>query len=391
MSTITISDAKTRIQSKIHGGSINKVQDFYGLCLEAAGNVLLKIDPAETKRTAQVENALYDQQYEYTAPADLKQDRVIDLRVQANRVVSDNFTQTGGENFDLYKSGETFVVENNSGVKTLRISKALTAGTLLHSADSLTSNGTWTAGGNATNLAIDTFNKITGNASLKFDISASGSTAWIENSTFTAVDLSDLVNVGALFEWVSIPSTTIITSVTLRWGTDSSNYYHTTVTTGVANTSFVNGWNLLRHDWSSATTVGTPTNTSIGYVRVTFNYNGSATTACRVDNIIAKLGSIYNVVYYSNFLFRTAAGVWIEKPTLDTDLINLDVTSINLFYYELGELVAQEMQGEDSTVDVDYWTKKKTETWDTYMRANKSEAQKRRNSYYSMPRRSRGG
>jgi hypothetical protein len=224
----------------------------------------------------------------------------------------------------------------NSGIKTLNISKKLTAGATVSTLNSLTDNGTWTAGGNAINIVADTINKISGSGSLKFDISASGSTAYIENSTLSSVDLTNFESAGSLFAYVFIPSTTIITSVNLRWGSSSANYYSSTATTTQDNTSFIAGWNLVRFDYAGATETGTVDNSAINYLRVTFNYNGTATTSCRVDSITARIPSYYTITYYSKYLFKNTAGTWIEKPTAidDSDEINLDVDSFNVLLYE---------------------------------------------------------
>jgi len=377
----TISDLKTRLESKIHARNIDQVNDVFGLIYEGAGNVLGEIDPRETKRITSITNALYDRVYDYIVPTDLKSDAVIDIRPQTSRAFGDALNQSSTRDFDRYLSG--FSVEDNSGVRTIKIAGVgLTAGPTINECESLTANGTWAASGNATVLASDTFNKMTGNASLKFDISASGTTAIIENSTMTQVDLTNYVNTGAIFVWVYIPSITIITSVNLRWGNDSSNYNNRTVSVTQDNTAFVVGWNLLRFDWSGSTAVGTVVATTIDYLRVTFNYDGTATTSCRVDSIVARLGAIYEMVYYSGYLFRTSGGTWIEKPTADTDLINLDIDGINLLLYEVAELVAMELQKKEASFDVQYWTKKKKETWDNYKQRNKSQALKRQRSYY---------
>lgn len=384
--SITISDIKSRIASKIHGHNIDNVSDFFGLCLEAAGNVLNATDPKETRRVAQITNALYDQVYDYIAPTDLKDEAICDIRVQGERTFDNNFSQFGNEEFDIRKTNQSIAVRVNSGVKTLRISKSLEAGLVLDTADSVTANGTWAAGGNATTLSADTFNKVSGSASLKFNISASGSTAYLENSTLTAVDLSSVKDAGAVFVWAYIPSSAV-TSVNLRWGSSSADYYSVTVTSTQDNTAFIVGWNLLRFDWVGLTPTGTPVDTAIDYARVTFAYDGTAVTSCRIDNIIAKQGFIYEIDYYSSYLFRTTGGTWIEKPTLDIDIVNLGTTSVNLFIYELGELIAQELSGEDSSFDVQYWTNKKKEEWQKYTGSNKSDRMKRQSTYYRMPRR----
>ena len=388
MST-SILDFKVRLQSKIHGKSLNKIQDIEGLIFEAAGNLLGKIDPQETIRISQIENALYDNVFDYVIPPDLKKDKVIDIRPQANRSPSSNFNLAGGEQFDQYKTNNSFAIRNNTGVRTLRISKALTAGLEVEGCDSLTDNGTWTAGGNGTSLEADSLNKITSSGSLRFNISASGATAYIENSTIASIDLSNIKDAGALFVWVYIPSVTIISAVDLRWGSSSSNYYSRSVTSSHDNTSFIVGWNLLRFDWDGSTETGTPDEAAIDYVRVTLTYNGTAVNSVRVDSITAKLGSIFEIEYFSTYLFRSLAGTWKEKPTLDTDLINLDMDAANLLLYETAELIAQELQGEDSSFDLNYWINKKQDVWKTYQINNKSQAQKKRLDYYRTSSRRR--
>jgi hypothetical protein len=383
---MNISDLKSRIASKIHGANINKVNDFAGLVYEAAGNVLSRIDPMETKRIIPLSNGLYDQVYSYAAPTDLKKDRIIDIRPVTGRSNSDNMNQTYGEEFGLNKTNNSFEVQYNSLVKTINIAKQATNGITINELNGTTDNGTWSAGGNAINLVADTINKVSGSASLKFDISAAGTTAYLENSTMTAVNLSTYKNVGSIFTYVYIPSITIITSVNIRFGTTSANYYHATATTTHDNTAFVVGWNLVRIDWSGTAQVGTPTDTNIKYLRITYNYNGTATTGCRVDNVVARIPTPYEVVYYSNYIFRDTAGTWIERPTAidDSDLINLEVDGLGLLTAEISYLIAQEIQGEDATFDATFWKSKRDEVWETYMRANKSEAQKRRTSYYRI-------
>lgn len=380
---VTLLDFKTRLQSKIHSGTLNKVQDVNNLIYEAACNLLNVCDPVDTIRKSTLTNAVYDDVYNYTAPSDLKDDKVIDIRPQVNRTVNDNFNNTGIEQFDLKKDNNSLTVEYNSGVKTLRISKTLTTGTTLNDASTTTDNGTWTAGGNASNLEADSLNKVSGSASLKFDLDASGSSGYIINSTMTAVDLTDYVNTGALFVYVYIPDATAITAIRLDWGSDASNYYYRSVTASHDNTSFTTGWNLLRFDWSGSTPVGTSVNTAITYAKITFTYDGTATPSCRVDNIVARLGSIYEIVYYSNYLFRNAAGTWQEKPTADSDYINLGTTGINALLYECAQLVSQELAGFGLQVDIDFFSEKEKQQIDAYIGNNKSQAMKKRSTYYS--------
>lgn len=376
-----VSDWKTDLERKLHGTTIDKIASPYELAHEAARNVLLQIDPAETKRITEISNALYDNVYRYVVPTDLKGNKILDIRPQANRAVSDNFDQVYSEEFDRYKTNNSFTIEHSDGVKYVRISKSLTAGVLLNECESATANGTWAASSGASNLTADSLYKITGSASLNFDLASTG---YIENSTMTQVDLSEHDEISSIFVWVYMP--TVVTNVILRWGNSSTVYWSKTVTTNFDSTSFQTGWNLLRFDWSTASETGTVDPTAIDYIRVTLTYTGTADTDYRVDSIYSRLPEINEMVYYSKYLFRNSSGTWIEKPTDDTDIVNLDTDSYNLFLYESCLLAAQELQGEDASFDVSYWERRRKEAWDMYRATYKSEVIKPQSRYYKQPR-----
>ena len=60
---VTLLDFKTRLQSKIHSGTLNKVQDVNNLIYEAACNLLNVCDPVDTIRKSTLTNAVYDDVY----------------------------------------------------------------------------------------------------------------------------------------------------------------------------------------------------------------------------------------------------------------------------------------------------------------------------------------
>ena len=374
----TIANLKDDLERKLHGTTLNKLQDPYALIAEAARNVLLKIDPQETKRVTQIENALYDDVYRYPLPDDIKGKKVLDLRPQVNRKKGDNFSQVYNEEFDTYKTNNDFTIEFDDAVKSIRISKALVAGLLLNECDSLTANGTWAASGGASNLSVDELYYQTASASLNFDLD--GVTAGVvQNSTMTQVDLSDHDEKSSFFVWVYMPTT--VTNVILRWGNDSSNYWSRTVTTAHYG-AFQVGWNLLRFDWNGATETGTVAPSTMDYLHVTVTYTGTADTDFRIDSIYSKLPSIWEIVYYSKFLFRSSSGTWIETPTSDSDIVNLDTEAYNVLLYETCFLAAQEIKGEDATFDVEFWENKRDDSWEEYGNQNKSEWIKPQGRYY---------
>lgn len=384
----TVQNLKTDLEGMLHGTSIDQVTNQLALINRGTKDLLLEIDPMETKRKAQITNAIYDDVYNYSAPADLKGNKIIDIRPQVRRTPGDNISTTYSEQFDLYKGLKPNMVhvEYDGGTKFLRIDIPLTGGETLHTMTSITGNGTWAVGDDATNLTADTLDYVSGSASLNFDVDGNTTAGYIENSTMTAVDLSDEDEKSSLFLWLYIPDSTAFTSCNLRWGNDTSNYWSRTVTAPHYG-SFANGWNLLRFDWNGATETGTVAPASIDYLRVTVNYDGTADTDFRVDNIVSRLGTIHEIVYYSNYIFKDGTtSAQKEDAENDADTIILDPDARNLLLYKIAYLGAQQIQGQDSGFDVSFFGAEYEKLKRRYKSLYKSEVEKPRQQYYRTPR-----
>lgn len=323
--------------------------------------MLSRIDPAETNRRALLTNAVYDRVFDYSLPADFKAPS--DLKKQsAQFTFGDNssLARTYTRQFGNQKADNQFAIVWENSVQFMRFAKYINIPALIDAADSLTDNGDWAVGGNASDLVLDTLNRVAGTGSLKATISSPGA----------------------------------IVNVILRIGNDSSNYYHKTITAGHFE-AFMTGWNLCRFDLSDATLVGTVDTAEIDYVRVTVTYNTAQTayyektltepvdlsvnsgdyfsngavflylnfgtvaslTTLRLDNITANLGTLYDISYYSNYLFRTSGGTWIEQPTVDTDLLNLSSISYKIFEAEMCRIITQQVQGAMGVFDFAYWNR----------------------------------
>lgn len=349
----------TDVASAIHGTTVNKVPNIYGLLNRAARDVILDIDPKETQKIVQL-SQVFNDVYDYPIPVDVKGDREIDLRPQAGRNPWDIFTQGYAQSFDANK-GVSFdnkiYTQWNTGVKSLRIeAPTLTSPTTL--CDTSTILG-WAATTGASTVTLDSTNNVAGGGALVLNLLAGSSTGYIENSTLNAVDLSAQVNISTLFMWVYLPMASAITSVNLRWGSSSSNYYNYTATVAQQGTSFQNGYNLLAFPWVSATKVGTPINTAYNYSRVTFNYNSTLQTGLKVDNITSNLGYIFELQYYSKYLFRDPSTNAFQETVVDaTDnnkLVNLDTDSYNIYFNKVMWYVAQSLQGADAEYDANFY------------------------------------
>lgn len=382
----------TDLASVVHGTTVNKVPNIYGIINRAAREVLLDVDPKETQKIVEL-SQVFNDVFDYPCPPDLKGDRMVDLRPQAGRNPWDIFTQDYAQDFDANKLtnflNKTYV-QWNTGVKTLRIeAPTLVAPITITDTGSITG---WAATVGASNLRLDTTYMVAGSGALVFDLLAGNPSGYIESSTLFPVNLTAHARISNLFVWVYMPLGTAITNFDLRWGSGSADYYNYTTTVTQQGTPFVNGWNLLQFPWVSASQTGTPNNSLIQYVRFTPTYNSTLQTGFKVDNLTSNLGFIFELQYYSKGMFRNpATNVFVENvldATFNNYLINLDTDSYNLLFNKTAYYIAQALQGADAGYDATYWDTEYQSALKRYKGLNPSEAMLKGSVYYRTPNKS---
>lgn len=315
---------------------------------QSARGVIREIDLKSTKRKALLSSRLFDNIYDYACPTDLK--ALIDFQPQLNRDADSRIIWTTEENFDRKKEilNNLVTVSYDDLSRKIRASMdvddtKLTVSTM----ESLTDDGSWVLFGDAENVELDNDNYAEGSGSIKFDISsAGGTTAGIQNSTFTDIDISDYTSGGSATIWHYISSTANITNYILRLGNDDSNYYSMTTTTQADGNAFVSGWNLLKFDFSGKSETGSVTETACDYAVIYMTKDGAkvSETDYRFDDLQLHTGQIFSALYYSNFAWQTNAGVWIENSTADTDYINATSEEFDLFIQKGKIAVFQELK-----------------------------------------------
>jgi hypothetical protein len=387
----TIGNIKSIISSRLHGTTLNKIGDFYLLCKEAGETVANRIDLQEARRRALLPNAVYDQVYDYALPSDFK--APISLNKQANNIYNGDQSRTYSNQFNNNKKDNSYAVVWEDMTQFLRFAKYLNTPLVIDKADSLTENGTWAISGNGSNLVLDTNNYMSGIGSLKCTTLSTGP----------------------------------VTSVTMNLGNDNSNYYSKTITSGHFQ-AFETGWNLCRFDLSDAILTGTVNMASINYISITVthtapvpltitfektlttpvdmsvdNYKSDGAvfayldfstvlslSTLRLDNITAHIGTLYDINYYSSFVFRNTSGTWIEEPTSDSDLVNLSPLSYRIFDAELSKIITQQTQGSMGNFDYNYWNlmlegnDNQEGLYDQYSRQFPSEREEGATTYYNF-------
>lgn len=384
--SLSVGDAKFNIKNLLHGTKEAAILDIEMMMERAANTLLLKIDPLDTMRLAALSSTIHDDVYNYALPSDFK--KPLDLYPQDDRDVTDQSRRWGLEEFDLTKaiSDRTVSIEADGGTKFLRVNWRSRQGVVLHNMNDVDDNGTWVAVGTATGIQANTIFKVSGNASIEFDIVTTGD--GIANSGMTAIDMTDEDEVADIFVWMYFGSVANLTSISARWGNDlTANYWSSVAqTTQADGTAFKVGWNLIKFPWSTATETGTVDPTLIDSFRVTCATSGTIANV-RVDNIVFSIGRNFDLKYYSKYIFKNTSGTWLSRPTSDNDTIVLDNDAIQLYLLECLIASAQQMQNKQMANDIGWARQELAVLLDKYREEHPSQTRKMHNNYYRTPTR----
>lgn len=387
----TVGDLIADVDRKLHSGGTSQTQDFYGALDEARRNMIGKVRPPELIRKAYLENAIYDQIDRYAVPNELKYEDVIDIKMlSANRNLDtmwDPIEQVYRRRFDQKRRNakNVFAITYQDGVKYMQLHHPRglqeCRHLLVNDANSLSQNGTWNVGGNVVNLQLDQLRYITGKGALRFDFNTSGNAGFLENHSMNAVDLHEYLATGSIFTWLDVSNYLGITSVKITLGSDQSNLnndlYTFTVNRPHDDNQFINDWNLLKFPLESMTVTGTPNPRAINYVRLDFTTTGIAMQNYRVDNIVARKGAVYEMLYNSSYCFIDPANnVWKKKASANSDIMPFEEDSYNILMLELALVILKEAYSNDAGAqsDVNDIKDELKEKYKTYRGEHKSEA-----------------
>lgn len=350
MLSISLAQLKIDIASKMKGTSIREIKDFYGTAAAAANRMVSRIDTQETRRIVTLSTPFYDNVHTYSLPTDYK--GMIDIKPQANLRQEmpglSDFSQTTPRQFSERLSWNSFSIGWNNMIRTLKAQR-LPQGNVatMDTFENASANGLWTGEGDASGLYTEPLNYVQGNSSLGFNLSGATGLADLLNTTAAVTDLSALryQDASMLFFYIPLGFSSRFTSFTLRRGSSALNYKQATVITRADGTAFTDGWNFLLFQWNTASTTGTPDDTKNTYRRFGVNYTtGAIIPSCLIDSWTDSLGSLYEIEYYSEYMFRTSAGVWIAAPTLDTDLVNVGPNSYEILKTEMMVDITQQIR-----------------------------------------------
>lgn len=356
---ITVANFKSFISNKSGGKPVSKIQDFYSMLYQAMIMVKGAVDLPSSIRTAQLVNPIYSDVDYYVVPDDLGMGGMINLRpIQPDDSFYDyqNFSQrqfTIENKFDNSNFTKRYAIKYKNGVPYLLISGTGTDPLIISNCESLTDNGTWGVYGVATNIDIDETQTYAGNASIEFDVNVGGAQG-IQNTTLTSVDLDDQ---DFIFFAVYLPSITEVTGVRLGIGQNTGQYWTATATTDFFGNALGIGWNLVSIAKDSFTAaVGSPVWDGIVFSR--FEVLGTFTSeivGVHFDNLVANVGAIVEIDYYSDYSFADSSMAFKQMPTSDSDYIVMDGTELPLLLNQFTEIMAADLKQSGATMDINVY------------------------------------
>lgn len=349
---ITISEFKDILISKAGGKPLGKIPNFYSMVYQAMIDMKAKVDLPSAIRTVQLTNPIYSEIDNYTLPNDVQLGAILNLRP----ITPDSsFYDYGRANSRQLKIEQKFgtqnkyAIRNNNGMQYLFVDTKTTSPLVIHSCDSLTNNGAVTEVGVSNSVAVDTLQKISGGASLTFN-SGVGSSNGLQVIGMTAIDLTTQKDI--LLQ-VYAPSVSNFTGIQVRIGQSGSDYYTGAVASDFFGDALKVGWNLVKIPKASFMVGGgTPTWSNVTWVAVDLLGTLGAVNGWRLDSILAQVGSIYEIDYYSNLQFLNNLGVRKAKPTDDADTIILQDDELSLFLGYFIEIMAVDLKQAGAVIDV---------------------------------------
>lgn len=346
MSRKTVAQTRDSIRGLLSGLALGNVVNLDTAMERTARELtqLLAIPEAVIKTPLTLYNGVTD----YVGPTD-GFSSFVDIRPQGNSRIDVDYPYHNtpvdfDRNKNIYGNGYNVVHEYVNGIGRLRITSRRPLPKI--ELDAMTEDTGWTAAGSAGSLAEDS--TVFWNDPSSLRLTLTGASVGTLTKTISAQDLTDYVGRGVVFLAMRTPDITNLTSIAVRIGSDSSNYYEVSNTTGFLGAWTINEWLLTALDLSGATTTGTPTVTAIDYAQIRITH-GATITNFYVGDLWISLPSPHDLFYASDAIFQPAAAgtVPLQTITLPSDTILLNDDALLIYELLSAANIAQQQGGED--------------------------------------------
>ncbi len=341
MSLHTVFQAKNSIAGILSGIDLNNVEDLNPTLERAAATLVQKADIPEASGIQNV--TLYSGVFDYLCDERIFGTAINDIRPQGiSRSPANLVTKVNQEDFDrtknyFYPSGTRSTFQFANGVPIIRIVAPFPDQQVILSQMNEIGNSPnqWVAAGTASNLAQDATNFYQSPASLRFNLTTG--TGTLTETLQSPLSMSNYEDVGVSFLAIQIPdgaTSTDLTNIELKLGSDSGNYNNVTETEGFLGAWVSGEWLLVAFDFSAASQTGTPDWSAIDYIQVSLTVAG-AFTNFRVGGLFMSLPSPAQILYQSAAIFLPSGSTQTTIAITDnTDTIILTDAAYNIYLFE---------------------------------------------------------
>lgn len=323
--TTLIDDVKGEFEG---GNSLSVSWDT--LIRRAVENVLDNCRPETLKRTVPIYGGLAHEVYAYYCPNNVL-------------VPSDLYTNDGTRHwsyvapkmFHKQQKNNTYTIEYINGARFIMVRHSLNLGSL--TIDAMDALGTKTGG----SPALNTHNYIMGSGAVEATFTDAG----VEfGDDITAIDISSYLANGVVILPMYLTDADKLSSIEIRLKTDDANYYKLVSTSDSIGDYFVNGWNMVKFQMASKTTVLSPDSTNITEWSIIGTTTTGNTLKIIFDKFTIQLFNPYYLEFYSNAPYISGSTGTYWQTTIsysNDDKINFDRDVAGILHYELCMLVVQ--------------------------------------------------
>jgi len=348
----TVSEYKDSVAAILSGIDLNNVSDLNGALERAASVMVQKADIPETSFIQNI--TLYSGVFDYACDPRIFGTAINDIRPQGiSRNPSDYVLKVNQQDFDrtknfYYPSGTMSTFQYQNGQPIIRVVAPFPPQSVR--LDPMNAIGTspyeWVAAGTASGLVKDSTDFYQSPASLRFQLGTGVGT--LTKTLQTPDSMADYENVGVAFLAIEIPTgadATDLTSISLKLGSDSSNYDTVTVTEGFLGAWQAGQWLLVAFNFDGAASTGTPNWSSIQYIQVSLTAS-AAFSNFRVGSLFMSLPSPAQILGQTSAIFLPVGGTdTTTRITANTDTIILNNAAYAIYTYEGALAVLQQTGG----------------------------------------------
>ena len=346
MALKTVAEFRDSVAGILSGLDLNNVANLNGALERGTRTLVQKADVPEASGIQNI--TLYSGVYNYACDERIFGTAINDIRPQGiSRTLWDSTVKTNQEDFDrtkkYYTGGTQATFQYENGQPIIRIKAPFPKQAVL--VDRMNEIGNWVESGNLTGLTQDNNTFYEAPSSLRFTLTGA-STGAITETLDNSLDLSSYEGVGVAFLALRLPNTNL-TSITLKLGSDSTNYSYVTATQGFLGQWISDDWALIAFDFSTGLDFNSPDWANIDYVQVMFDTTATLTNV-NVGGLFISQPSPAQILYQSAAIYLPdGSQTALNTITANTDQIILNDAAYTLLEYEGALAILQQTGGGD--------------------------------------------